>query len=155
MKDPWRVTTADDKKRAAAPAQDKARKINLDEKDLDADIRPKRTCPIRFKRCTFEICSSQIQTQDDAIQLLVECVTALRTVGLGPALDVERIGSGPADKRPQGCSSVGGARGAVWFLGRTLDDGTMALARLLATASQHPQGSQVLRKYGVRAMIRA
>jgi hypothetical protein len=155
LKDPWRITPADDKKRAAAPARDKSKKINIEENDFDADIRPKRTCPIRFKRCTFEVRSSEIQNQADALRILTECVTALRSVGLGPALDQEGIGAGPAASRPAGASSFADTNHAVWFKGRTLDDGTLALAKILFLASDHPQAGAVLRKYGVRAMLRA
>jgi hypothetical protein len=154
VKDPWRLDPQAEKKKRK-PAAEPTRKINLDEKDLDADIRPKRTCPIRFKRCTFEICSSEIATQDDAMRLLAECVVALRAAGLGPALDADNIGAGPTDKRPTGASSIASTKCAVWFRGKTLEEGTLALAKLLGVASRHPQGSEVLRKYGVRAMLRA
>jgi hypothetical protein len=75
--------------------------------------------------------------------------------GMAPAFKLAAIATGAIADRPKNASCLSCGNQAIWFSDKTLSDGTLALANLISVAARSPGTGKVLRKHGIRAMLRA
>jgi hypothetical protein len=151
MRDPWRVVDP----LRAVPISRPTGKIDLADKDLDADLRPSRACTLRFRSCVFEIVGSDLHRPEDALARLVRCVTELkgasakfpRTQHLLETIHPQAIPGEPA-------ATLSCGPHVLSFAGMTLDQGTLVLARALMAAGRDTKLAPILRSNGVTPMMR-
>lgn len=160
MKDPWRVV---DLLKPPAPARpdDKPARIDIKDKDFDADLRPHRACVLRFRSCAIEVCTPDIQTPRDALETLAKCILELKRTKAAHNLrwydDVyakwgrEMRGAPPGSLE---CSRLECDDVVVWFAGQSLDKGSLALARALIKTQRNEDLSPILRRHGITPMLR-
>lgn len=151
MKDPWRVVDP----LRAPPVERPSGKIDLADKDMDADLRPARACILRFRSCSLEIVGTDLHKPEDALARLVRCVAELK-IARSPIPFVQRLLEAvhtqivpdvPAATLACGCHVLA-------FAGMTLDQGTLALARALITAGRDAKLALILRRNGITPMLR-
>lgn len=146
MKDPWRVVDP----LRASPVERPTGKIDLADKDLDADLRPSRACTLRFRSCVLEIVGSDLHRAEDALARLVRCVAELKKTGAAPLLGTihpQTIPDVPA-------ATLSCGPHVLSFAGMTLDQGTLVLARALMAAGRDAKLAPILRSNGVTPMMR-
>jgi len=155
--DPWR--SVDMLRPAPAPAPVSTRKkINLDEIDHDADLAIPGKYALRFKHVCFNMTSVRIHVSGDALDVFADCVSDLYTVRVladllkDAGIGVQRPGrewNVPAPEVP--ASTLKSKTACLWFIGETLDIGTLALARVMRS----PHAAAALRRHGVVVMLTA
>lgn len=154
MKDPWRVV--DDVRKTSATVETSRQKISPFEIDFDWDLRPSISCVLRFKACSIEVQSRDLQTPRDALEALAKTIIELRKAKAnlhyafaqhGKAMDLP-----PTEARTARleCGDV-----TVWFLEKTLDEGALWLVRDLIKARRDPRLSPILSRHGITPMLRA
>lgn len=146
MKDPWRVVDP----LRSTPVERPTGRIDLTDKDMDADLRPTRACVLRFRSCSLEIVGTDLHKPEDALARLVRCVSELKKTGAVPLLGAIH---------PQAIPDVPSAtlacgKHVLAFAGMTLDQGTMVLARALMAAGRDAKLAPILRSNGVTPMLR-
>lgn len=159
MKDPWRIVDP----LRAVPVEPPKGRIDLSDKDMDADLRPSRACILRFRSCSIEIVGTDVNKPEDALGRLARCVTALKkaTASLPRAqrllgavhaqTDLDASDTPPKDA-PAAALSCG--RYTVSFASMTLNQGTLVLARALMAAGRDAKLAPILRANGVTPMLR-
>lgn len=152
MKDPWRIVDP----LRTVPVEPPQGKINLSDKDMDADIRPSRACILRFRSCSIEIVGTDVNKPEDALRRLVRCITVLKkAMALLPQakhlLSAIHVQTSP--DTPSATLSCGPH--TIAFTGMTLDQGTLVLARALMTAGRDAKLAPILRANGVTPMLRS
>lgn len=159
MKDPWRVVDP----LRGTPIDRPTGKIDLADKDMDADLRPSRACVLRFRSCALEVVGTDLHKPEDALARLVRCVAELKraTASLPRAQRLlgtihPRIGEDASDSPPPGvpAATLTCGRHALAFAGMTLDQGTLVLARALMAAGRDAKLAPILRANGVTPMLR-
>jgi hypothetical protein len=151
MRDPWRVVDP----LRAAPVSRPAGRIDLADKDLDADLRPSRACTLRFRSCVLEIVGSDLHRPEDALARLVRCVAELKKATATLPRAQRLLGT----VHPQAIPDVPAATlscgpHVLSFAGMTLDQGTLVLARALMAAGRDVKLAPILRSNGVTPMMR-
>ncbi len=145
------------------PADQPTGKIDLADKDMDADLRPSRACILRFRSCSLEIVGTDLHRPEDALAKLICCVTQLKkaTASLPRAQRLlgaihPRSGVDVSDAPPEGVPAATLACGhhVLVFSGMTLDQGTLVLARALMAAGRDAKLAPILRANGVTPMLR-
>lgn len=115
-----------------------ALKKDLEDIDFDEDLAIPGTYVIRAGKASFAVTSTRVRTPKDALVILAELVLALwaRKPARG-ALEKARIGASiPGNrcnvpKRQDAASSLVAGDHAVWFGEQTLEQGALALVRVL------------------------
>lgn len=151
MKDPWRVV---DPLRSTQVERPTGR-INLTDKDMDADLRPTRACVLRFRSCSLEIVGTDLHKPEDALARLVRCVSELKKATASLPRAQRLLGA----IHPQAVPDVPSAtlacgKHVLAFAGMTLDQGTLVLARALMAAGRDAKLAPILRSNGVTPMLR-
>jgi len=165
MKDPWRIVDPLKEQLRPRPDPDKPSKIDgPGDKDMDADWQPQRSCFLRFKSCSIEVCGADLQTPRDALEKLARCIQDLWKLGHRERLNrvnvvaVSRswvVVCSPKPRNPTtpaarlSCEDV-----AISFIEQTLDEGTLRLARCLIELARKPATAAVLKKHGITPMLR-
>jgi hypothetical protein len=147
----------------ATPVDPPKGKIDLSNRDMDADLRPSRACVLRFRSCAIEIVGTDLHKPEDALGRLARCVTALkkatasqpRTQRLLGAVHAQ-TGADASDVPPKDApgAALSCGRCAVTFAGMTLDQGTLALVRALMAAGRDAKLAPILRANGITPMMR-
>lgn len=151
MKDPWRVVDP----LRAAPIERPAGKIDLADKDMDADLRPARACILRFRSCSLEIVGTDLHKPEDALARLVRCVAELKKMTASLPRAQRLLGSVHPEAVTDAQAATLACGGHVLsFVGMTLDQGTLILARALMAAGRDPKLAPILRSNGVTPMLR-
>lgn len=160
MKDPWRIVDP----LRAAPVEPAKDRIDLADKDLDADLRPSRACILRFRSCSLEIVGTDVHKPEDALARLARCVTALKkaTASLPRAQRLlgtvhVQVGTDATDAPPKDipAATLTCGRYAVAFSGMTLDQGTLVLTRAFMAAGRDAKLAPILRANGITPMLRS
>lgn len=149
MKDPWRIVD---------PVRESTekRRISPHEIDFDASLRPELSCMLRFKACTIEVHSRDLQTPRDALEALAMMIIELKKAKANLYYAFAQHGMTsmlpPSEARTAKleCGDV-----TVWFLEQTLDEGTLTLVRDLLRIQRDPKLSPILKRHGITPMIRA
>lgn len=154
MKDPWRIVDP----LRAVPIEPPKGRIDLSDKDMDADLRPSRACILRFRSCSIEIVGTDVNKPEDALGRLARCVTALKKATASLPRVQRLLGTvytqddTPPKDAPAAALSCG--RYTVSFAGMTLNQGTLVLARALIVAGRDAKLASILRANGVTPMLR-
>ena len=152
MKDPWRIVDP-----LRPPAPEKPERIDLDSRDFDADLRPALSCVLRFKACSIEVLSRDLQTPRDALEVLAKLVLELKKAK-APLTGVRaKWGKVMTDVPPANtvssrleCDDV-----CLWFENASLDVGALALTRALIKIGRDVKLSPILKRHGVTPMLKA
>ena len=154
MKDPWRIVDP----LRAVPVEPPKGRIDLSDKDMDADLRPSRACILRFRSCSIEIVGTDVNKPEDALGRLARCVTALKkaTASLPRAQRLLSAVYTQDDMLPKDepAAALSCGRYTVSFASMTLNQGTLVLARALMTAGRDAKLAPILRANGVTPMLR-
>lgn len=165
--DPWRVV--DPIKPVARPAAvPTKKKINLNEVDFDADLRVAETMTLSSRHGSVMLQSTHIQTANDGLRALVQCLFEILELYDGPELfDAAGIGFKLADRvwnePPLGvrAAAISSSAGyvpdvALWFHKTSYDSGMLQLLRLLNNVRRRSlkEGSDILKRWGVTPMMR-
>lgn len=154
MKDPWRIVDP----LRAAPIDRPTGKINMADKDMDADLRPSRACILRFKSCSLEIVGTDVGKPEDALAKLANCITALKKTSAKQMLNSVhvQVGDDASDALPQDtpAATLACGRHVVSFVGMSLAHGTLILARTLIVAGRDAKLAPILKANGVIPMLR-
>ncbi len=152
--DPWRtVDPVHAPGRVSAPRPER---IDLEDKDLDADLAIPGRYVIRSTHVSFDVVSVRVQTPKDALDVLADCIAdAWLTRPVGNALAAAGIGVRsthssfhvPDERTP--ASTLKGGTGALWFVQKPLDQGMLVLARIL----RMPEVAAICKRHGVTVMI--
>ena len=160
--DPWRVTDAP--KRVVRP-EGKA-KMDLSSIDFEADLRVPNRYVFRSAHGCIDVHNTEIETANDALRDLVQCLFALsRPVEASPAFMEVGIGFSLGDSScnvPEdelghsGMYTVAGytPAAAIYFVNQSYDDGMARLVRLLNTLRRSSSSEGILRRWGVTPMLR-
>lgn len=154
MKDPWRIV--DPITPVAEPA--KQGRINLEDRDIDFDIRPYQSCVFRFKSCSIEVSARDLTTPRDALEVLAKCILELKKARpqfastihakwVGDMSDVPND-KGTAFSRFE-CENV-----ILWFAGMGLEHGALHLTRCLIGAGRDQKLAPIMKRHGVTPMLR-
>lgn len=155
FKDPWRVV---DPLRSTntKPSQGK---INLEDKDLEADLKPTHTYVLRFKACSIEVAGTDVNRPEDALARLARCVIALKQTELSKMLTTvhAKTADSISDLSP---SEIPAARlqcgdSVIEFVRTPLDHGALALVRVLMIAERNTKLAPILRVNGITPMLRS
>lgn len=133
------------------PVERPTGKIDLADKDMDADLRPSRACILRFRSCSFEVVGTDLHKPEDALARLIRCVTELKKATAKHFLNAIHPQALPKDV-PAATLACGCH--VLAFVGMTLDQGTLVLARALMTAGRDAKLSPILKTNGVTPMLR-
>jgi hypothetical protein len=159
VKDPWRIVDP------LTPAKD-VNRINPGDRDVDWDFQPFRSCVLRFKACAIEVSSRTLQTEKDALELLAQCVLALKRskdkpvkLGLWAAGVHAKWGTDLSDE-PRADSEAKYSRiecetVVLWFADVGIDHGMLGLTRALVEAQRNPKLAPILKKHGIVPMLRS
>ena len=151
MRDPWRVVDP----LRAQPVERPSGRIDLADKDLDADLRPARACILRFRSCSLEIVGTDLHKPEDALARLARCVAELkRTTATLPRTHHLLAAIHPAAVTEAPAATLTCGYHVLSFVGMTLDQGTLALARALIAAGRDAKLAPILRSNGVTPMLR-
>lgn len=152
--DPWRqVAGLKPKPRAPAPERK-----GLEDIDLDADLAIPGQYVMRSTHASVRVVHVRIDTPRDALDVLADCLAEMRKAKpLGTAMIAANIGvrcrtgswNIPSDGMP--ASTLKSSNATIWFVGKTLDQGMLDLARLL----REPLAAPIAAKWGVTAMLNA
>lgn len=160
MKDPWRIVDP----LRAVPVEPPKGRIDLSDKDMDADLRPSRACILRFRSCSIEIVGTDVHKPEDALAKLARCIITLRkATATLPSIhrllkpiyartQTEMTDAAPSDKTAARLSC--GDLVNIEFVGMTLDQGTLMLARALMAAGRDIKLALILRTNGITPMLR-
>jgi len=154
MKNPWIVEDP----LKPDPARDHKAKIDLKDKDLDADIRPSRSFVMRFRSCAIEVSATDLMTEGGALSLLARCVLAIKEAKAKSLLHVRASSPGnrgdvlPDDRH---CARLSCDGAVIEFPSMTIDQGMLVLTRELMLARHDKKLSRVLRDYGITPMLTA
>lgn len=146
MKDPWRIV---DPLRSSSVERPKG-KIDLADKDMEADLRPTRACVLRFRSCSLEIAGIDLHKPEDALARLVRCVSELKKATTSLSLGAIH----PGIVTDVQAATLACGRYVLSFVGMTLDQGTLVLARALMTARCNTKLASILRSNGITPMLR-
>lgn len=147
MKDPWRVVDP----LRTTPVERPVGKIDLADKDIDADLRPSRACILRFRSCSLEITGIDLHKPEDALARLVRCVAELKKTTAQHFLAAIHP-QAPPEGVPAATLACG--HHVLAFTGMTLDQGTLVLVRALLAAGRDAKLVPILRTNGVTPMLR-
>lgn len=165
--DPWRVTepfkTPKKVNITAAP-----KKINLSEFDWDADLKVPAVFWFRSKHGTIEVRNKQIDSGNDALRDLVNCLFEITEEIDGPELlESARIGIKLGDRQWQEPAAAVAysllkttpdytPSTVLWFIQQTYDDGMAQLIHLLNKVHKRigNKGKNILKRWGVMLIIR-
>jgi len=158
--DPWKVvaplTTPPPPK---APA--KGEKVDLQNVDMDADIRVSQHCVFRGKHASIEVANKNIRTEIDGLCDLVRCLFDVLDLDDGAALfDAQSIGLrlGTRTHASPGTDTQTATLSAdiatIYFLNQTLDQGLFRLVRILRAVQRRTEGETILKRWGVTPMLR-
>lgn len=151
MRDPWRVVDP----LRAPPVERPSGKIDLADKDMDADLRPARACVLRFRSCTLEVVGTDLHRPEDALARLVRCVTELKKATATLPRAQRLLGTiHPQAVEGEQAATLSCGRHVLSFVGMTLDQGTLVLARALMAAGRDAKLAPILRSNGVTPMLR-
>lgn len=152
--DPWRKVENLRTKPAAARPERKG----LDDIDLDADLAIPGQHVMRSAHASIRVVHVRIETPRDALDCLAECLAEMRKAKpLGAAMIATSIGvrcrtgswNIPSDETP--ASTLKSSNATIWFVGKTIDQGMLDLARLL----REPLAAPIAAKWGITAMLNA
>jgi hypothetical protein len=156
--DPWRVVEPLHKP-APPPAPAPNQRINLDQIDFDANIRPMQQCAIRCRSGSILMRSNRIANGNDALRDLAQCLTELSTlkdmrtdwsnacVALGDAELASNARGAFITTQPGYTPAT-----TIVFAAQTYDDGMLRLIKFLNLATRrHPA---MLKSWGVVPMMR-
>ncbi len=146
MKDPWRIVDP----LRSTPVERPTGKIDLKDKDMDADLRPTRACIIRFRSCSFEIVGTDLYKPEDALARLVRCVAELKKASTTLLLGEIH----PKVVENTQAATLACGQHTLSFVGMTLDQGTLVLSRVLMAAGRDPKLAPILRSNGITPMLR-
>ncbi len=146
MKDPWRIVDP----LRATPVERPTGKIDLADKDMDADLRPARACVLRFRSCSLEIVGTDLHRPEDALAKLVRCVAELKKSRLR-ILDTIH----PQVILDEPAATLACGKYVLSFVRMTLDQGTLVLARALMAAGRDAKLAPILRSNGITPMLRS
>lgn len=150
--DPWRKVEP----LRPAPRRPTPERKNLEDVDLDADLAIPGSCVIRTRHASIRVSHVRVETPKDALDVLAECVAALwRSTATADALRHCGIGvrcrSGawnmPDDATP--ASTLKSSNATLWFIQQTLDQGVLALAKVLRADA----ASAAIKKWGITPML--
>lgn len=157
--DPWRKVDpllAPERAPASTPAAKE--RIDIEDIDLDADLAVPGRWAIRTEHVSIVVTSTRVAVPRDALVVLIECVLELTKLrGLGAALRELGVGARLGDVAwnepgPDVVASTLKAEGCtLWFALATLDQGMLALARLLRV----PEAAAACKKRGIVVMHNA
>lgn len=151
MRDPWRVVDP----LRATPIERPTGRIDLTDKDMDADLRPARACFLRFRSCSLEIVGTDLHKPEDALARLVRCVAELKKATASLPRTQRLLGSvHPEAVADAQAATLACGRHVLSFVGMTLDQGTLVLARALMAAGRDAKLAPILRSNGVTPMLR-
>lgn len=141
-----------------AAVTDSARgKINLSDKDFEADLRPARSCVLRFHACSIEIAGIYLNKPEDALSMLARCILALKRDN-AKSLDTIRASVGKGLESAEASQPVAArlscGDAAIEFVGSTLDHGALVLTRALIAAGRDSRLTKILKTHGVTPMLR-
>ncbi len=160
MKDPWRVVDPLKELQRPRPDPDKPSKIDgPGDKDMDADWQPHRSCFLRFKSCSIEVCGPDLQTPRDALAKLARCLQDLWRGGQRARLDEIGVAAMTRSLVTKTVDTTATARLScedvtISFVNQTLDQGALTLVRFLIEMSRKPATAAVLKKHGITPMLR-
>ena len=138
------------------PVEPPKGRIDLSEKDMDADLRPARACILRFRSCSIEIVGTDVNKPEDALQRLVRCITTLKKIATTHSRTWHLLSAvHPQANLDAPAASLSCGPYTVAFAGMTLDQGTLVLARALMAAGRDPRLAPILRANGVTPMLRS
>lgn len=152
--DPWRQVEG----LRPTPRPARPERKGLDDIDLDADLAVPGTYVIRTAHASIRVSHVRVDTPRDALDVLADCLAEVRKVKpLGAAMIAGGIGvrgrtgswNIPSDETP--ASTLTSSNATVWFVGQTIDQGVLALARLL----RDPLAAPIAARWGVTAMLNA
>ena len=162
MKDPWRIVDPVKEQRRPRPDPDKPARIDgPGDRDMDADWQPHRSCFLRFKSCSIEVCGPDLQTPRDALAKLAHCIQdlwragqrdRLREIGIVAATRnsvTETLDISVTPAARLSCEDV-----ALSFVMQTLDEGALKLVRFLIEMNRRTATAAVLKKHGITPMLR-
>jgi len=154
--DPWR--TVEPLRQPVRVEPSSRARINLDEIDRDADMAIPNKHVIRSKHVGFDVTSTRVQTDNDALDVLANCVadlfmvqgvsTMLVDAGIGVRYN-DTVLNAPSEGAP--ASTLKSDASVLWFIGQPLDRGMLALAKVLRTSFAAP----ILRRFGIVVMMTA
>ncbi len=154
MKDPWRIV--DTIRNVSVEADAGKQKISPFEIDFDATLRPEQSCVLRFKTCAIEVHSRDLQSHQDALEVLAQAVIDLKMAKANLFYAFAQRGRTmlrpPPDART---ASLECGTATVWFVGVTLDDGALRLVRDLIKFRRDPKLSPIVAKHGILPMLKA
>jgi len=152
VKDPWRVV---DPLRPQAP--EKSERIDLDQRDVDWDMRPSLSCVLRFKACSIELSSRDLQSPRDALEMLAKLVLELKKAKAPLPGIRAKWGRVMTDVPPANivCARLECDDVCLWFENVTLDIGALTLTRALIKFGRDAKLSPILRRHGVTPMLKA
>jgi hypothetical protein len=154
VKDPWRIVDP----LRSDPIEPANGRIDLADKDMDADLRPSRACMLRFRSCSLEIVGTDVHKPEDALARLARCVAALKKATASLPRAQRLLGAvytqDDAPPRDVPAATLSCGRYAVAFSGMTLDQGTLVLARALMAAGRDTKLAPILQANGVTPMLR-
>ena len=150
--DPWRKVEP----LRPAPRRPAPEKKDLEDIDLDADLVIPGHYAIRSKHASIRITHVRIEVPKDSLDVLAECVAMLWQVKPVSEL-LAQAGIGvrcrhsawnmPDDETP--ASTLKGGNATIWFIQQTLDQGMLALAKVLRTSA----AASTIKTWGVVPML--
>lgn len=154
--DPWR--TVEPVRPVIRPTRPERKRINIDEIDHDADLVVPGRHVLRSTHACFDITSTRIQTEGDALDVLATCVATLfRIPAMAAMLKDGGVGvrcpdymwNVPSEDIP--ASTLRSESSALWFAHKPLDQGMLTLAKTLRSHL----AVETLRRYGIVVMMTA
>jgi hypothetical protein len=152
--DPWR--TVEPLRPPVPPSLPVRERINIEDVDRDADLAIPNKHVIRSEHACFDVTSTRIDTQTDALDLLAECIGVLfldrqvKPLLVDAGIGVRCLRQAWNEPGPDvAASTLRGGDGVVWFIDQPLDHGMRALARVLRTSAAAP----IVRRYGIVVML--
>lgn len=152
--DPWRQVEAL-RAKPRAPTPDRK---GLDDIDFDSDLAVPGRHVLRSTHVSIRVVHIRVETPRDALDVLADALAEMRkTKSLGAAMIAagigvrSRVGSWniPADDVP--AATLKSSNATIWFVGKTLDQGMLGLARFL----REPIAAPIAAKWGITAMLNA
>jgi hypothetical protein len=156
--DPWRVVAPIRQKPKVE--KEKPARIDLADKDLDADLRTQERCVFASPHGSVHVVGTDITSTDAGLVHLVRCLEELRQLP-GMQLKLEQAGIEIAfDRTSQpwhGLQTSGdGPYAALYFVDQTAPEGMLRLIKTLNAVSRQsdPAGTHILKRWGVSTTMR-